>query len=344
MPAGQQWWMAIGGHQVGPVTEEELVGNIRNGSVDASTLVFTTGMANWTPLREVPSLAQHLPAATPAAGPQAPPVPPGRRAHDIDFKIVGSEMQFVEVELDPGESAVAEAGSFMYMTPGIDMETIFGDGSAQQQGGVMGALLGAGKRILTGESLFMTVFTNKGGGKQQVAFAAPYAGKILPMDLSSLGGELICQKDSFLCAARGVSVGIAFQKKIGAGLFGGEGFIMQRLQGDGLAFVHAGGTIHPLELGPGQTLRVDTGCLVALQPSVTYDIQFVGKVKTALFGGEGIFFATLTGPGKVWLQSLPFSRLADRIYKAAPRVGKGRAEEGSILDQIGGLGRMIDGR
>ncbi len=341
MPPGQQWWMAIGGHQVGPVTEEELVGNIRNGSVDASTLLFTAGMANWTPLREVPQLAQHL-GTSAAAGPQAPPVPPGRRAHDIDFKIVGSEMQFVEVELDPGESAVAEAGSFMYMTPGIDMETIFGDGSAQQQGGVMGALLGAGKRILTGESLFMTVFTNKGGGKQHVAFAAPYAGKILPMDLGALGGELVCQKDSFLCAARGVSVGIAFQKKIGAGLFGGEGFIMQRLQGDGLCFVHAGGTIHPLELAPGQTLRVDTGCLVALQPSVTYDIQFVGKVKTALFGGEGIFFATLTGPGKVWLQSLPFSRLADRIVKAA-RVGR-RQEEGSVLDKALNLGNLIDGK
>lgn len=346
MPAGQQWWMAIGGHQVGPVTEEELVGNIRNGSVDASTLVFSAGMTNWTPLREVPSLAQHLHAGTPGAapGPAAPPTPPGRRAHDIDFRIVGNEMQFVEVELDPGESAVAEAGAFMYMTPGIDMETVFGDGSAQQQGGVMGALLGAGKRLLTGESLFMTTFTNRMGGKQHVAFAAPYAGKILPMDLGALGGELICQKDSFLCAARGVAIGIAFQKRIGAGLFGGEGFIMQRLQGDGLAFVHAGGTIHALELSAGQTLRVDTGCLVALQPTVTYDIQFVGKIKTALFGGEGIFFATLTGPGKVWLQSLPLSRLADRIYKAAPRAGKGRSEEGSILDHLGGLGNVIDGR
>jgi uncharacterized protein (TIGR00266 family) len=344
MAAGQQWWMAIGGHQVGPVAEEELVGNIRNGSVDASTLVFTAGMGNWTPLREVPALAAFLAEAPGAAPVAAPPVVPGRRAHDIDFKIVGTEMQFVEVELDPGESAVAEAGAFMYMTPGIEMETVFGDGSGQQQsGGIMGALLGAGKRILTGESLFMTVFTNKTASKQQVAFAAPYAGKILPMDLSSLGGELICQKDSFLCAARGVSIGIAFQKKIGAGLFGGEGFIMQRLQGDGLTFVHAGGTIHPLELAAGQILRVDTGCLVALQPTVTYDVQFVGKVKTALFGGEGLFFATLTGPGKVWLQSLPLSRLADRIYKAAPRVGKGRSEEGSVLDGFG-IGNLIDGK
>jgi uncharacterized protein (TIGR00266 family) len=220
------------------------------------------------------------------------------------------------------------------------METVFGDGSQQQRVGVMGALLGAGKRLLTGESLFMTVFTNTGQGKQQVAFAAPYPGKILAMDLKQLGGELICQKDSFLCAARGVSVGIAFQRKIGVGLFGGEGFIMQRLQGDGLTFVHAGGTLHAVELAPGQTLRVDTGCLVALQPSVSYDIQFVGKIKTALFGGEGLFFAQLTGPGRVWLQSLPLSRMADRIYKAAPAAGGSRVGEGSIL---GGLGGLLDG-
>jgi uncharacterized protein (TIGR00266 family) len=261
-------------------------------------------------------------------------------AHEVDFRILGGEMQFVEVELDPGESAVAEAGSMMFMTEGIQMETIFGDGSQQQRSGVMGALMGAGKRLITGESLFMTVFTNSGAGKQQVAFAAPYPGKILAMDLKPLGGELLCQKDSFLCAARGVSIGIAFQRKIGVGLFGGEGFIMQRLQGDGLAFVHAGGTVHPVELRAGQTLRVDTGCLVALQPTVGYDIQFVGKIKTALFGGEGLFFATLTGPGRVWLQSLPFSRMADRIYKAAPAAGGSRREGGSIL---GGLGDLLDG-
>ena len=261
-------------------------------------------------------------------------------AHEVDFRIVGGEMQFVEVELDPGESTVAEAGSMMYMTSGIQMETIFGDGAHQQRSGVMGALMGAGKRLITGESLFMTVFTNSGAGKQQVAFAAPYPGKILAMDLKQLGGELICQKDSFLCAARGVSIGIAFQRKIGVGLFGGEGFIMQRLQGDGFAFVHAGGTVHPVDLRAGETLRVDTGCLVALQPSVDYDIQFVGKIKTALFGGEGLFFATLTGPGRVWLQSLPFSRMADRIYKAAPAAGGSRREGGSIL---GGLGDLLDG-
>jgi uncharacterized protein (TIGR00266 family) len=218
-------------------------------------------------------------------------------AHEIDYKILGDDMQFVEVELDPGESTVAEAGAMMYMSGAIGMQTIFGDGSGQQGSGVMGMLLGAGRRLLTGESLFMTVFTNQGSGKQHVAFAAPYPGKILPMDLKQLGGSLICQKDSFLCAARGVSIGIAFQRRLGVGLFGGEGFIMQRLDGDGLCFVHAGGTIHELELQPGQTLRVDTGCIVALQPSVNYDIQLVGGVKTALFGGEGLFFATLNGSG-----------------------------------------------
>jgi len=333
-----QWYMAIGGHQIGPVAEAEILSNLQNGSASGDTLLFTTGMADWTPLKAVPKFAAYL--KTPAA---PPPPTPGRSAHDIDFQIYGSEMQFVEVELDPGESAVAEAGVMMYMTRGIEMETIFGDGSAQSSGGgVWGALLGAGKRVLTGESLFMTVFTNAGQGKQRVAFAAPYAGKILAMDLPSLGGELICQKDSFLCAARGVSIGIAFQKKLGVGLFGGEGFIMQRLQGDGLAFVHAGGTVHTLELKAGEDLRVDTGCLVALQPQVRYEIEFVGKVKTALFGGEGLFFATLHGPGRVWLQSLPLSRLADRIHRAAPQTG-GRTEEGGILDKALGLGKLLDG-
>jgi len=337
----QQWYMAIGGHQVGPVSQDDVITNLRNGTIDGSTLVFTAGLSNWTPLKDVPQLSAYLSGGTATKAAAPPPIVPGRQAHEIDFRIVGSEMQFVEVELDPGESAVAEAGSMMYMTPGIQMETVFGDGSHQQRSGVMGALLGAGKRLITGESLFMTVFTNQSqSGKQQVAFAAPYPGKILALDLKQLGGELICQKDSFLCAARGVSIGIAFQRKIGVGLFGGEGFIMQRLQGDGLCFAHAGGTVHPLDLVPGQTLRVDTGCLVALQPSVAYDIQYVGKVKTALFGGEGLFFASLTGPGRVWLQSLPFSRMADRIFKAAPAAGGSRMGEGSIL---GGIGGLLDG-
>jgi uncharacterized protein (TIGR00266 family) len=342
MYGSTQWYMAIGGHQVGPVTQDEIVANLRNGSVDADTLVFTAGMANWQKIKDVPAFAPYIGGAAGAAS-AAPPAAPGRRAHDIDFVIHGNEMQFVEVELDPGEAAIAEAGVMMYMTSGIQLETIFGDGS-RQASGVFDALLGAGKRILTGESLFMTVFTNGAQGKQRVAFGAPYPGKIIAMDLKSLGGHLVCQKDSFLCAARGVSVGIAFQRKIGVGLFGGEGFIMQKLEGDGLCFVHAGGTIHHVDLTPGESLRVDTGCLVALQPSVSYDIQFVGKIKTALFGGEGIFFATLTGPGRVWLQSLPLSRMADRIYKAAPQTGGWRKEEGSILDRVGGLGDLIDGR
>jgi uncharacterized protein (TIGR00266 family) len=343
MSIEQQWYMAIGGHQVGPVSEDEVVANIRSGSVDGSTLVFTAGMTNWTPLRDEPSLAAHLPGATTATAVPPPPLP-GRKAHEIDFRIMGEDLQFVEVDLDPGESAVAEAGSMMYMTHGIEMETVFGDGSQAQQGsGFMGKLLGAGKRLLTGESLFMTVFTNTArNGVHRVAFAAPYPGRILAMDLNTLGGELICQKDSFLCAARGVSIGIAFQRKIGAGLFGGEGFIMQRLEGDGLCFVHAGGMLHTLDLKPGETLRVDTGCLVAMQPGINYDIQFVGKVKTAFFGGEGLFFATLTGPGRVWLQSLPLSRLADRIYKAVPGMG-GRREEGGVLDHAFGLGNVLDG-
>ncbi|MGN6387020.1 MAG: TIGR00266 family protein, partial [Verrucomicrobiota bacterium] len=250
--------------------------------------------------------------------------------HEIDYEIYGDDMQYVEVELDPQEAVVAEAGGMMYMEDGVEMETIFGDGS-QQTSGFMGALMGAGKRLLTGESLFMTVFHNRGYGKKRVAFGAPYPGKIIPVHLPQIGGELIAQKDSFLCAAKGVSVGIAFNKKIGAGLFGGEGFIMQRLQGDGWAFVHAGGTLMQRDLAPGEMLRVDTGCIVAFTPSVSYDIQFVGKIKSALFGGEGLFFATLRGPGRVWLQSLPFSRLADRIYAASPKAGGTRRGEGSLL-------------
>jgi len=256
--------------------------------------------------------------------------------HAIDYKIYGGDMQFVEVELDPGEATVAEAGGMMYMEDGIEMETVFGDGS-NQGGGFLGALMGAGKRLLTGESLFMTVFVNKGTGKKKVAFGAPYPGTIVPVDLSRVGGELIAQKDSFLCAAKGVSVGIAFQKRLGAGFFGGEGFIMQRLQGDGLCFVHAGGTLHERTLAQGEGLRVDTGCIVGFQSSVDYDIQFVGKVKSALFGGEGLFFATLRGPGKVWLQSLPLSRMANRIVGASRIAGRGGKEEGSILGAVGGL-------
>jgi uncharacterized protein (TIGR00266 family) len=258
----------------------------------------------------------------------------------VDYEIKGAEMQYVEVELDPGEAAVGEAGSMMFMDAGIQMDTVFGDGSAQQ-GGLLGKLLGAGKRLVTGESLFTTVFTNQAASKLKVAFAAPYPGKILPMDLRQLGGMLICQKDAFLCAARGVSLGIHFQQKMSVGFFGGEGFIMQKLEGDGLAFVHAGGTVLKRELRAGQTLLVDTGCLVALTPSVQFEIQYVGKIKTALFGGEGLFFAKVTGPGTVWLQSLPFSRLASRVFAAAPQRG-GSREEGSVLGGFG-AGSLLGG-
>jgi uncharacterized protein (TIGR00266 family) len=259
--------------------------------------------------------------------------------HAIEYRIEGDDMQFVEVELDPQEAVVAEAGGMMYMEDGIAMETIFGDGSGRHTG-LVGALMGAGKRVLTGESLFMTVFANETGQKRRVAFGAPYPGKIIPVHLAELGGELIAQKDSFLCAAKGVSVGIAFNRRIGTGLFGGEGFIMQRLQGTGWAFLHAGGTLHERTLAADETLRVDTGCIVAFQRTIDYDITFVGGIRTALFGGEGLFFATLRGPGKIWLQSLPFSRLADRIIAAAPRLGGKARGEGSVL---GGLGRVLDG-
>jgi uncharacterized protein (TIGR00266 family) len=247
----------------------------------------------------------------------------------VDYEIKGSEMQFVEIELDPGEAAIGEAGSLFFMDAGIGMDAVFGDGS-KGQGGLFGKLLGAGKRLLTGESLFTTIYTNQASAKQRVAFGAPYPGKILPMELDKLGGMLLCQKDAFLCAARGVSLGIALQRKLGVGFFGGEGFIMQKLEGDGLAFVHAGGTVLKRELAPGQTLMVDTGCVVAYTPNVNFEIEYVGKIKTALFGGEGLFFARMTGPGTIWLQSLPFSRLASRVFAAAPQRGGGR-EEGSIL-------------
>lgn len=256
----------------------------------------------------------------------------------IDYEIFGDDMQYVEIELDPGEAAMGEAGAMMMMQDGIQMDTVFGDGS-QEQGGFMGKLMGAGKRLLTGESLFTTVFHNEGHGKLRVAFAAPYPGKIVPIDLGVMGGEFICQKDAFLCAARGVSLGIAFQRKIGTALFGGEGFIMQRLTGDGMAFVHAGGALVEKTLAPGEVIRVDTGCVVGYSPSVNFDIEYVGKLKSAVFGGEGLFFATLRGPGKVWLQSLPISRLAGRIIAYAPQSGGSRGE-GSIL---GGIGDLLDG-
>lgn len=258
-------------------------------------------------------------------------------AHEIDYRIYGEEMQYVDVELDPGETAIAEAGAFMMMDDGIQMQTIFGDGSQQQGGGLLNKLFSAGKRLLTGESLFMTAFTNVGHGKRRVAFASPYPGKIIPLDLEELGHYVVCQKDAFLCAARGVSVGIEFQRRLGTGLFGGEGFIMQKLEGDGMAFVHAGGHVFERTLQPGEMLRIDTGCLVAYTHTIQYDIQFVGGIRNTIFGGEGVFFATLRGPGKVWIQTLPVSRLASRILSYS--VGQ-RKEEGSLL---GGLGNLLDG-
>lgn len=258
--------------------------------------------------------------------------------HEIDYRIIGEEMQYVEIELDPNETAVAEAGSFMMMDEGIEMSTIFGDGShTGPNTNFFGKVLSAGKRLLTGESLFMTTYTNIGQGKKHVSFASPYPGKIIALDLMRLGGRITCQKDSFLCAAKGVSIGIEFQKKLGTGLFGGEGFIMQKLEGDGMAFVHAGGHVLEKELMPGEVLKIDTGCIVAFTHSVSYDIQFVGGIKNTLFGGEGVFFATLRGPGKVWIQTLPISRLAGRILSYGTFK---RKEEGSIL---GGLGNIIDG-
>lgn len=259
-----------------------------------------------------------------------------KRAADVDFTIYGDDMQFVEIYLGPYESIVAEAGAMMYMDENIKMKAIFGDGSGRAQGkGLMGKMLGAGKRILTGESLFMTDFTNTGREKRPVAFAGPYPGKIIPVDIGDYNGELICQRDSFLCAAKGIAIEIAFQKKIGVGLFGGEGFIMQRLIGDGLAFIHAGGTVIEKQLKPGEVLKLDTGCLVAMTSTVDYDVEMIGDIKSALFGGEGLFLATLRGPGTVWLQSLPFSRLANRIFSAGSKGRSSGKGEGSILGSFG---------
>ena len=261
-----------------------------------------------------------------------------KKNHEIDYEIYGEEMQYVDIELDPQETAIAEAGSFMMMEDGIQMQTIFGDGSEKNQStGLFGKILSAGKRMLTGESLFMTAYTNMGQGKKKVAFASPYPGKIIPLDLEQLNGKVICQKDAFLCAAKGVSVGIEFQKKLGTGLFGGEGFIMQKLEGDGMAFVHAGGHVTEKELQAGEKIKIDTGCIVGFTQTVHYDIEFVGGIKNTLFGGEGVFFATLTGPGKVWIQTLPVSRLASRILSYATYNKK---EEGSVL---GKLGNLLDG-
>ena len=259
--------------------------------------------------------------------------------HEIDYNIYGEEMQYVEVELDPQEAVIAEAGSFMMMEDGIRMNTIFGDGSKQNEG-FLGKVLGAGKRLLTGESLFMTIFSNENFGKKKISFAAPFPGKVIPIDLTEFGGKFVCQKDAFLCAAKGVAVGIEFSRKLGRGFFGGEGFIMQKLEGNGMAFVHSGGTMAKKILQPGERLKVDTGCIIGFTKDVNYDIEFVGGIRNTIFGGEGLFYATLTGPGTVYIQSLPFSRLAGRVLAAAPQGGGKDRGEGSVL---GGLGNIIGG-
>jgi uncharacterized protein (TIGR00266 family) len=322
-----QWYFAYGDTRLGPMETSQAVAH---ASANPNGFAWREGMTDWLPIGQVSELRS-------SPGAVAPPLLSTRRSDEIDYKILGAEMQFVEVELDPGESAVAEAGAMMYKDATIQMSTVFGDGSmASESGSIMDKLVGAGKRLLTGESLFMTVFTHAGNGKGHVAFAAPYPGNILPLRLTDFGGRLICQKDSFLCAAKGVSIGIFFQRKILTGLFGGEGFIMEKLEGDGLVFVHAGGTVVDRQLAAGEVLHVDTGCIVAFQDSVQFDIQQVGGIKSMLFGGEGMFFATLQGPGRIWLQSLPFSRLAGRMLQAAPQRGGGR-EEGSVLGPLGGL-------
>ena len=325
------WYTALKGEQQGPFTLEKILQDYQSGILVSDSLVWRNGFAEWQKLSQVPEL-------TTQRG-HTPPLPGNNfHAHEIEYEVFGNEMQYVEILLDPGESAVAEAGTMMFMSDSMQMETIFGDGSpGEQNNNFLDKMIGAGKRLITGENLFMTVFSFTGIGKGSVSFAAPYPGKIIPLDLKKYRNKLICQKDAFLCAAKGVAIGVEFQKKLGTALFGGEGFIMQKLEGDGLIFVHAGGTILEKELQAGETLKVDTGCLVAMTQTVDYDIEFVGGVKSAFFGGEGFFFAKLTGPGHVWLQSLPFSRLAGRIHKSAPQnnAGFSTTGEGSILGELG---------
>ncbi len=333
-----QWFLSYNGQQMGPLDQAAAVAQAAR---NPQGHCWRQGFAEWIPISACAELrGESAPAGVPV------PVPPpagtigGGRADVIDYKIYGEDMQFVEIELDPGESAVAEAGAMMYKDAVVGMETIFGDGNQASTGGFMDKLVGAGKRLITGESLFTTVFSHAGGaGKAKVAFAAPYPGTIVPMTLGNYGGTIIAQKDSFLCAARGVQIGIHFQKKVMTALFGGEGFIMQKLTGDGLVFVHAGGTIIERDLRPGERIDVDTGCVVAMTSTVNFDVKPVGGVKSMLFGGEGVFLATLTGPGKVWLQSLPFSRMAGRMLAAAYQKG-GSRDEGSVL---GGLGGILSG-
>ena len=321
--------------------EEELPALVNSGEVRPDTLVWTTGKSDWVSAQvALPELFDDaaqgagIPPSLPGDLNQGPR--PGQVCDEVDYELFGGDMQIVEVELDPGETVVAEAGAMNYMEEDVEFETRMGDGSEANRG-VMGKLLSAGKRALTGESIFMTHFTHAGPkAKRRVAFAAPYPGKIIPIDMADVKGRLVCQMDAFLCAAFGTKISIAFQRKIGAGFFGGEGFILQKIEGDGMAFIHAGGHVIRKEL-KGETLRLDTGCLVAFTEGVEYDIQRAGGLKSMFFGGEGLFLATLKGHGTVYLQSLPFSRMADRIIAAKGASGRG---EGSIL---GGLGGLLDG-
>lgn len=328
-----QWYFSYNGQQLGPLEQQAALQQARR---DSNGYCWRSGFAEWLPISSVVELSGE-------SGPLAPPPPvAGMTADAIDYKIFGEDTQFVEIELDPGESCVAEAGAMMYKDAFVTMETVFGDGHhAQQQQGFFDKLVGAGKRLLTGESLFTTVFTHAGNaGKAHVGFAAPYPGTIIAMSLKHMGGRVICQKDAFLCAARGVQIGIFFQRKILTALFGGEGFIMQKLEGDGMVFIHAGGTIMERQLAAGEVLHVDTGCVVGFTDGVGFDVERVGGIKSMVFGGEGVFFAKLTGPGKLWIQSLPLSRLAGRIIASAPQMGGKAKDEGSVL---GGLGGVISG-
>jgi uncharacterized protein (TIGR00266 family) len=329
-----QWYLSYNGQQMGPLDTAAAIAQAR---ANPNGHCWRAGFAEWIPIASCAELA----AATPGAMVATPPPPTGlRRSDEIDYKIYGEDMQFVEVELDPGESVVSEAGAMMYKDAAVQMETVFGDGSHAGQGGsFVDKLLSAGKRVITGESLFTTMFSNAGTAKARVAFAAPYPGTIIPLTLTNYNGRIICQKDSFLCAARGASIGIYFQRKVLTALFGGEGFIMQKIEGDGTVFMHAGGTVIERELAAGEALHVDTGCVVAFTDSVGFDVRSVGGVKSMLFGGEGVFFAELKGPGHVWVQSLPFSRLAGRMMMAAYQKG-GSKDEGSVL---GGLGGILSG-
>ncbi len=329
----QQWHYLDAQNQTQQIQEDRLSGLVASGVITPRTQLWTDGMQNWAPAQSV------LPHLFGGATSSPPPVPPtgGQRCHEVDYELLGSEMQIVEVELDPGETVIAEAGAMNYLEPDITFEAKMGDGSEPDQG-MMGKLLSVGKRALSGESIFMTHFTHAGSsGKRRAAFATPYPGKIIPVDLSTIGGRILCQKDAFLCAAYGTKIGIAFNQKLGTGFFGGEGFILQKLEGDGMCFIHAGGTVIKREL-KGEQLRLDTGCLVAFTDGIRYDIQRAGSLKSMFFGGEGLFLATLQGHGTVWMQSLPFSRLADRV---SANVGSGGKGEGSVL---GGLGNLLDGQ